>query len=56
MVDVSFDLEKYNGFWNQAGKYVRDPAGSNLRVPAEPGYAQRLASRWQASIAVPYLE
>jgi len=56
MVDVSFDMEKYDGFWNQRGKYTPDPAGSDLRqYRMNVGYARRLASRWQTSIAVPYI-
>lgn len=56
MVDVSFDMEKYDGFWDQHGKYTPDPAGSDLRqYRMNVGYAQRLASRWQASVLVPYV-
>jgi hypothetical protein len=56
MMDLSFDMEKYDGFWNQDGKYTPDPAGSDLRqYRLNVGYAQRLASRWQTSIAVPYV-
>src|SRR5512140_3116796 len=51
MVDVSFDLEKYNGFWDQHGRYKADPAGSDLRqYRMNVGYAQRLSPRWQTSI------
>jgi len=56
MVDVSFDLEKYDGFWDQGGKYTPDPAGSDLRqYRMNIGYARRFSSRLQASIAVPYV-
>jgi hypothetical protein len=56
MMDVSFDMEKYDGFWNRDGKYTPDPAGSDLRqYRLNFGYARRLASRWQASIVVPYV-
>ena len=56
MIDVSFDLEKYDGFWNQNGKWTPDPSGSDLRqYRVNTGYAQRLASRWQASIVIPYV-
>jgi len=56
MADVSFDLERYNGFWNQNGKYTSDPAGSSLRQYRwNRGYAQRLSPKWQASILVPYV-
>jgi hypothetical protein len=56
MVDVSFDMEKYDGFWNQDGKYTPDPAGSDLRqYRLNTGYARRLSTKWQASIIVPYV-
>jgi hypothetical protein len=56
MVDVSFDYEKYDGFWDQTGKYTLDPPGSDLRqYRLNMGYAQRFSPRWQASIAVPYV-
>lgn len=56
MLDVSFDLEKYDGFWDQHGTYTRDPAGSDLRqYRLNLGYAQRFSPRWQASVAVPYV-
>jgi len=56
MIDLSFDVEKYDGFWNQSGKWTPDPPGSDLRqYRVNVGYAQRLASKWQASIIVPYV-
>ncbi len=56
MLDVSFDMEKYDGFWDQHGKYTPDPPGSDLRqYRMNVGYAWRLAPRWQTSIAVPYI-
>lgn len=56
MIDLSFDVEIYDGFWNQKGKWTPDPPGSDLRqYRVNTGYAQRLASRWQASIAIPYV-
>ena len=56
MIDVSWETEKYDGFWNQTGKYTPDPAGSDLRqYRVNAGYAQRLAARWQASFLVPYV-
>lgn len=56
MVDVSCDLEKYDGFWNQDGKYTPDPAGSDLRqYRLNFGYARRLAPKWQASLLVPFI-
>jgi hypothetical protein len=53
MLDVSFDVEKYDGYWNQDGKYKHDPAGLQYRLNS--GYAKRLSSHWQASVIVPYI-
>lgn len=56
MIDVSADVEKYDGFWNQEGKYIPDPPGSDLRqYRINLGYARRLASRWQAGVILPYV-
>lgn len=56
MVDASFSIEKYDGFWNKEGKYMPDSPGSDLRqYRLSLGYAHRLASNWQASIVVPYV-
>ncbi len=56
MVDLCFDLEKYDGFWNQKGEYMLDPPGSDLKqYRFNAGYAKRLASRWQAGLLVPYV-
>ena len=56
MADVSFDLEKYDGFWNQDGKYTSDPSGSDLRqYRVNIGAARRLSTKWQASVLVPYV-
>lgn len=56
MVDVSFDVERYDGFWNGQGKYTEDPPDSKLsQYRLNMGYAHRLASRWQASVTLPYV-
>ena len=56
MVDVSVDWEKYDGFWTRDGKYLRDQPGTDLnQYRLNLGYALRLAPRWQASVAVPYV-
>ena len=56
MVDISFDIENYNGFWDSEGTYKEDPPGSDLnQYRLNVGYAHRLASRWQAAIVVPYV-
>ena len=56
MIDASFNMEKYDGFWNKDGKYIPDPPGSDLRqYRLSLGYAHRLAANWQASVVVPYV-
>lgn len=56
MIDVSFDFEKYHGYWDKSGTHLPDPPGSDLRqYRLNLGYAMRLASRWQASVVVPYV-
>lgn len=56
MVDISFDIEDYNGYWNQDGDYIEDPKGTDLnQYRLNLGYAQRLADNWQANIIVPYV-
>lgn len=56
MLDASFDMEHYDGYWNDKGIFTPDPAGSDLsQYRINFGYAHRLGSRWQASVAVPYI-
>jgi len=56
MLDVSFDIEKYNGYWDGDGNYRNDPPGSDLnQYRLNLGYAMRLGSRWQAAIVAPYV-
>jgi len=56
MMDISLDVEQYNGFWDSNGDYRKDPPGSDLnQYRLNLGYAMRLASRWQAAIVVPYV-
>jgi hypothetical protein len=56
MVDVSFDFEKYNGYWDQRGVHRADPAGSDLQqYRLSLGYGQRFSPRWQASVSMPYV-
>ena len=56
MIDISFDYEKYRGFWNQDGAVTPDPSGSDLRqYRMNIGFARRLAARWQTSITLPYV-
>lgn len=56
IVDLSFDTEIYDGFWNQDGKHTTDPPGSDLKqYRVNLGYAQRFLKDWQASISLPYV-
>jgi len=56
MADVSVDIEKYNGYWDQRGIHRADPAGSDLQqYRLNLGYGQRFSPSWQASIVVPYV-
>ncbi len=56
MVDTSFDMEQYDGYWSKNGTYYRDQPGMDLRqYRLNLGYALRLAPKWQASVAVPYV-
>jgi len=56
MVDLSFDFENYDGFWNQDGFVTPDPPESDLnQYRFNTGYAHRLGSNWQASLVVPYV-
>ncbi len=56
MVDVSFDYEQYDGFWDDEDNWTQDPIGSDLnQYRLNMGYAYRLAPNWQASVSVPYV-
>jgi len=56
VADLSFDMEKYNGYWNQAGKHIEDPPGSDLnQYRINMGIGYRLAADWQTSISAPYV-
>ena len=56
MIETSFDIEKYDGFWTVDGKYQPDQPGTNLRqYRLNMGYALRIAPRWQASASIPYV-
>jgi hypothetical protein len=56
VADLSFDAEKYDGFWNQDGKHIKDPPGSDLmQYRLNMGLGYRFATNWQAGISVPYI-
>ena len=56
MIDISFDIETYDGFWDQGGEYIPNPEGSDLmQYRLNSGYARRFGSRWQGSAILPYV-
>jgi hypothetical protein len=56
VADLSFDAERYDGYWNQAGKHLNDPPGSDLsQYRLNMGLGYRFATDWQASITLPYI-
>jgi hypothetical protein len=56
VVDGSFDIEIYDGFWNQNGDHTPDPPGSDLKqYRFNLAYAQRLAQDWQAGVVLSYV-
>ena len=56
MIDVSVDMEDYNGYWNHDGEYKKDPDGADLnQYRLNLGYAHRIADNWQASVIIPYV-
>jgi hypothetical protein len=56
IVDASFDAEWYDGFWNQDGRHISDPPGSDLKqYRVNLGYAHRFFTDWQASVSLPYV-
>ena len=56
VVDLSFDAELYDGYWNHDNKYSEDPPGSDLKqYRMNMGVGYRFAADWQASISLPYV-
>ncbi|HEB94246.1 MAG TPA: hypothetical protein ENI94_12455 [Gammaproteobacteria bacterium] len=56
VMNLSVDMENYNGFWNSQGDYRPDPKDSDLnQYRINLGYAHRFASRWQGSVILPYV-
>lgn len=57
MIDTSSSVEYYDGYWDKAGHWKEDPAGSDLnQYRVSLGAAYRFADRWQASISIPYVD
>jgi len=56
VVDLSFDAELYDGYWNHDKKYIEDPPGSDLKqYRMNVGVGYRFAPDWQASVLLPYV-
>lgn len=56
VADFSFDTEIYDGYWNQDGKHIADPPGSDLKqYRLNMGLGYRFARDWQTSVSVPYV-
>jgi hypothetical protein len=56
VADLSFDVELYDGYWDQYGKHKSDPDKSDLQqYRLNLGAAYRFARDWQASIILPYV-
>lgn len=54
--EVSFDWERYDGFWNEEGEMTPDPPGSDLnQYRVNVAYAHRFTPTWQAYVGVPYV-
>lgn len=55
MIDLSLDIENYDGFWTSDGAYNQDPPGSKLsQQRINTGFAYRLNPNLQASLVLPY--
>lgn len=56
VVDLSFDAELYDGFWDQNGNHRPDPPDSDLKqYRLNMGLGYRFAKDWQASISLPFV-
>lgn len=56
IADFSFDMELYDGYWNQERKHVADPPGSDLKqYRLNMGVGYRFAKDWQTSVSLPYV-
>jgi hypothetical protein len=56
VADLSFDTEIYDGFWNQDGKHVADPPGSDMKqYRLNLGLARRFNQDWTVSVLLPYI-
>jgi len=56
MIDVSVDIENYNGYWDQNGDSQKDPEGSDLKqYRLNLGGAYRISDNWQINLVLPYI-
>lgn len=55
-LDLSFDWEKYDGFWNEDSRLQDDPPDSDLnQYRLNLGYAHRFNYAWQGYITLPFV-
>lgn len=56
VADLSVEMERYDGYWNQAKEHVPDPPGSDLRqYRLTGGIGHRFATDWQTALSLPYV-
>jgi len=56
VADLSFDMELYDGYWDQNGNHKNDPPKSDLKqYRLNMGGAYRFTKDWQASVILPYV-
>ena len=55
-LDLSFDWEKYDGYWNENSDIQEDPPDSDLnQYRLNLGYARRFSYSWQGYLTLPYV-
>ena len=56
LADLSFEAERYDGYWNHDGDHRPDPPGSDLKqYRLNLGLGYRFVGDWQASISLPFV-
>lgn len=56
MTDISFEFEKYDGYWDSSGEVRSDPPGSDIRqYRAVLTVAQRIGERFQFAAVAPWV-
>ena len=55
-LDLSFEWEKYDGYWNEDSDVQEDPPDSDLnQYRLNLGYAHRFNAAWQGYVALPFV-